>query len=48
MTEQDDLFEQIVAQLDELSDRQLTNLIDGIRATQKEREDDLIARAAGC
>ena len=48
MNSQDLLFEDIVARLDELSDRQLTNLIVIIRTTQTERESDRIAAAAGC
>ncbi len=37
------LFQQITESLDELSDRQLTNLIEVIRQVQVEREDDKIA-----
>ena len=47
-TEQDDLFETITERLDELSDRQLTNLIEVIRTTQAERESDKIAASVGC
>jgi hypothetical protein len=39
----DFLFEQITERLDELSDRQLANLIEVIRLVQVEREDDKIA-----
>ncbi|MCK9570806.1 hypothetical protein M0R72_17790 [Candidatus Pacearchaeota archaeon] len=47
-TTQDFLFEQITESLSQLSDKQLTNLIEVIRVTQKEREDDRIEAAAGC
>ncbi len=36
------LFEQITERLEELSDKQLTNLIEVIRQVQVEREDDRI------
>lgn len=37
------LFEQITERLEDLSDKQLTNLIEVIRQVQVEREDDKIA-----
>jgi hypothetical protein len=48
MTARDHLFDDICARLDELSDKQLTNLIEVVRVTQVEREDDRIATDAGC
>lgn len=47
-TTQDFLFEQITESLEQLSDKNLTNLIEVIRVTQKAREDDRIVAAAGC
>jgi hypothetical protein len=47
-TTSDFLFEQITENLHRLTDKQLTNLIEIVRIHQKEREDDLIAAAAGC
>ena len=47
-TTQDFLFERITEALEQLTDKQLTNLIEVVRAIQKEREDDLIEAAAGC
>lgn len=47
-TTQDFLFEHITESLYQLSNRQLTNLIEVIRATQKEREDDKIEVVVGC
>jgi hypothetical protein len=47
-TTQDFLFEQIAESLEQLSDKQLTNLIEVIRSTQVERESDKIAASVGC
>jgi hypothetical protein len=44
----ENIWEAITENLHILSDKQLTNLIEVIRATQKEREDDKIAAAVGC
>lgn len=43
-SERDFIFEMIAERLDELSDRQLTHMIEVIRATQKERQDDALVR----
>ena len=47
-TTQDFLFEEITEHLPKLSDKQLMNLIEVIRAMQVEREDERIAASVGC